>query len=182
MPSMYQPGPLEENDPGDPPSLVLDFLLEAAFSPALTARELYQAQREVYRRITKALRPEAFAGLPIKGEVDVGITPSKRGIADAPVFPLQIGGLEFTHAVNVANYLEHVGHETPLGNVGYDATGRAYELGVEIRYIRLPRMDRTDVEDGDDLEVMLDSHPDAEPEDHDVATFFPLSRTPAADR
>lgn len=179
MSSMYQPGPREENDPQDPPSLVLDFYLEAAFSPHLSARELYLAQREVYRRLAKALRPDAFVDLPIEGQVDIGITPSNRRAADAPVFPLEIGGLRFTHYVNVANYLEHVGHGTPLGNIGYDATGRAYELGVTIEYLRLPEMDRTDMDADEDEPPEVDPRPDAEPEDHDVATFFPLSRIPA---
>jgi hypothetical protein len=121
------------------PEIIWEVLVEVEFDPKLSAAEIDRVQAKLWARLNDAIRrtvgPHAHHPTsPLVSAVN------GRG-ESTPLFPVVAGRRRFTCNLDIEEAVERVCAETDLASVAYDARGRAYELGVAIRYGRRPDLD-----------------------------------------
>lgn len=127
--------------PHEAPESVWELLIEVLFDPKLSAVEIVHLQTELWERleetIQETLGPHAY------GNSGADVTAIRRRGENTPLFPIIAGDTRFTCNLDVAEMIETICQQTDLAQVAYDVRGRAYELGVEIEYLRRPHLDGT---------------------------------------
>ena len=127
--------------PHEAPESVWEILVEVLFNPKLSAAEIEHLQTELWERLEETIRetlgPHAY------GNSGADVTTVRGRGENTPLFPIIAGDTRFTCNLDVAEMVERTCQGTDLAQVAYDVRGRAYELGVEIDYLRRPRLDGT---------------------------------------
>jgi hypothetical protein len=123
--------------PAGPPCAVWQLVVEVEFDPRLTPEEMDRTRRALGEAIVFTV--EGLAA-PFRAGVDL-LEVDGRG-RDTPLFPLVVGGTRFTTDAEVRELAERsCARGTDLGEVAYDAAGRAYELDVAVVYRQQPALD-----------------------------------------
>lgn len=121
------------------PEVVWDVLVEVEFDPKLSAAEIARIQAKLWERLNEAIRKTV--GPHAHHPASPLVTAVNGRGESTPLFPVVAGRRRFTCNLDVEEAVERVSAATDLARVAYDARGRAYELGVAIRYGRLPDLD-----------------------------------------
>ena len=128
------------SDPrSQPPETALELSVAIVYPPALTPDEMLAVSEEVYLRIRDMLDPARFADLPVLRVYTDADQPTPRR---EPLYPLDMGALRMTCRLDLVEAIEKQCGGTDLARVGYDLAGRAYEVGVEVKFRRRPELDR----------------------------------------
>jgi hypothetical protein len=128
------------SDPrSQPPETALELSVAIVYPPALTPDEMLAVSEEVYLRIRDMLDPARFADLPVLRVYTDADQPTPRR---EPLYPLAMGALRMTCRLDLVEAIEKQCGGTDLARVGYDLAGRAYEVGVEVKFRRRPELDR----------------------------------------
>jgi len=121
------------------PEVVWEVLVEVEFDPKLSAAEIDRVQAKLWERLNEAIRKTV--GPHAHHPASPLITAVNGRGEDTPLFPVVAGRRRFTCNLDVEEAVERTCAATDLAHVAYDARGRAYELGVAIRYGRRPDLD-----------------------------------------
>jgi hypothetical protein len=121
------------------PETVWEFLIETEFNPDLSPAALDRIQSALWSRLHDAISDEL--GPYVFGNVGVEISDIRGRGEESPLFPVVAGHTRFTCSLDIVELIEHLCHKTDLGKIAYDVCGRAYELDVEIIYVRRPDLD-----------------------------------------
>lgn len=128
------------SDPqSQPPETALELSVAIVYPPTLTPGEMLAVSEEVYLRIRDMLDPVRFADLPVLRVYTDADLPTPRR---EPLYPLDMGALRMTCRLDLVEAIEKQCGGTDLARVGYDLAGRAYEVGVEVKFRRRPELDR----------------------------------------
>lgn len=128
------------SDPGSqPPETALELSVAIVYPPTLTPDEMLAVSDEVCLRIRDMLDPARFADLPVLRVYTDADQPAARR---EPLYPLTMGALRMTCRLDLVEAIEKQCGGTDLARVGYDLAGRAYEVGVEVKFRRRPELDR----------------------------------------
>lgn len=123
------------------PEAVWEALVEVDFDPTLSADRMGELQETLWERM-EALVQEVL-GPHLRDRTRCTMSGLRGRGADTPLFPLVAGGSRYTSNLDVVEELEHAAVPADLRQIAYDARGRAYELDVEIEYLRRPELDGT---------------------------------------
>jgi len=121
------------------PETVWEFLIETEFNPDLSPAALDRIQSALWCRLHDAISDEL--GPYLFGNVGVEINDIRGRGEESPLFPMIAGRTRFTSSLDIVELIEHLCHKTDLGEIVYDVRGQAYELDVEIIYVRRPELD-----------------------------------------
>ncbi|MEW5927630.1 MAG: hypothetical protein AB1941_09100 [Gemmatimonadota bacterium] len=134
------------SDPdAQPPETAMELSVAIVYSPALSPDEMLAVSDEVCLRIRDLLDPARFADLPVlRVYTDADQPPPRR----EPLYPLTMGALRMTCRLDLVEAIEKRCGGTDLARVGYDLAGRAYEVGVEVKFQRRPELDEPGVNGG----------------------------------
>ncbi len=125
--------------PDEAPEVLFELTVTARFDPTLSADELARLRDTAWDRLTASLGSDLAPFLHEPTQVDV--TPVRGRGADTPLFPLVAGEARFTCADDLLEAVERRCEGTDLARIAYDVRGLAYELGVELDYVRRPELD-----------------------------------------
>ena len=122
-----------------PPETALELSVSVVYPPTLTPDEMLAVSDEVCLRIRDLLDPARFADLPVQRVYTDADQPAPR---QEPLYTLAMGALRMTCRLDLVEAIEKQCGGTDLARVGYDLAGRAYEVGVEVKFRRRPELDR----------------------------------------
>jgi hypothetical protein len=121
------------------PEAVWEVLVEILFDPELSAAEIRKVQAELWTRLHDAIT--GVVGEHAYDGVDPEITVLRGRGEETPLFPMVVGDSRFTCTLDMVEVAERLARTTDLRHIAYDASGRAYELALEINFLRRPQLD-----------------------------------------
>ncbi len=125
--------------PHEAPEMTFEVEVNVPFDPRLDARRMKALGDRMWERLRQVLREEIRPFL--SGRPDPDVT-ARRGLGEeTPLFPMVAGESRFTMPLDVSEQVARYCAGSDVSRIAHDALGRAYELDVEVTFLRRPQHD-----------------------------------------